>query len=252
MGINSLDYDRDPITQENNSYLVIPYGSQIDSLQRGSSGFTAEGWIWIADAPNLPGRLWDKANDGQNAGWSLQIAQTYIQGYVDAWSYFFGHGSNFSWTWDYNDYKEQWLHMAITFNYYTDAQIHFFLDGELITPTTSQSANMLPLAETGIDLWIGCDIDVYFPCIEGYLGWQRVSNTVRYTTDFTPPPRCVLPSIDAYTKGQWIGAERVGAVTTVDNQEGNSAYDGIPHLLESVDMCPLVGTFTSRVLLGEM
>jgi hypothetical protein len=65
-------------------------------------------------------------------------------------------------------------------------------------------------------------------CWEGDIGWCRVSDTIRYTPNtgnFTPPDRCILPSIDVNTQGQWIKEGEGAGAGAVANQAGGTAGD---------------------------
>jgi hypothetical protein len=96
------------------------------------------------------------------------------------------------------------------------------LDGTNVG-TISQNRNGLIVSDVGADLYIGNWANGTRG-FDGDIGWVRISDSVLYTADFAPPPRCKLPDIIGSTVAQWIGPENTGA--TIDNQEGTAALDG--------------------------
>ena len=58
-------------------------------------------------------------------------------------------------------------------------------------------------------------------------GWMRLSNTVRYSTTFTPTARLSPPSSDANTLGLWYANE--GSGSTIINYQGDTDRNGIAH-----------------------
>jgi len=57
---------------------------------------------------------------------------------------------------------------------------------------------------------------------DGAISWARISNNIRYTTSFTPPPRTSPPSTDANTMGLWKLDEGTGATIADSSANGNT------------------------------
>jgi hypothetical protein len=136
------------------------------------------------------------------------------------------------------DADGEWHHVAFTWNDATMNYPRLWFDGMELVGTTTQNRNGAIVSDVGADLFIG-NYSNATRTWDGGIGWCRVSDALRYTASFTPPPRCELPLIDGNTIGQWIGAEAGG--TTIDNQEGTAAIDGTASNCTFDTDCELTG-----------
>lgn len=158
---------------------------------------------------------------------------------------------------------DSWQHIAITWDNDGDRYLRAFIGGIQATYETQVQGGGNPnlffdLVTRFANSYYYAEGDDYFT---GKASWLRISDTVRYTSNFTPPPRCTLPAIDGSTIGQWIGPDGVGpgegvASRLIDNQEGTAEYDADTwSAWEEEDDCAYVdmpGTFLSNVMLGEI
>jgi hypothetical protein len=121
-----------------------------------------------------------------------------------------------------------WQHHAFVYDDVTLRKGRIFINGVEETYSTQDAAVGNILGSATSEFLLGVDKkatsrDNAF----GTYGWFRISDNLRYTTNFTPPSRCALPAIDGNTIGQWIGTE-ADPIVTIDNQEGTAALDGTP------------------------
>jgi len=244
-GVNHLDFDG------YQSRIDCGSDSGLDNLPQGANGFTAELWINI--------RAWSEFFDDLHllskiaiggGNWSFRVIKDNdysLSGFIqdnDGNTALRVNKADFN---DLDDF-EFWNHLALTFNFYGDKKMHVWINGAEATYYLQETMTGTPNTDAAAEFYIGSIYNDRGPY--AYLGWCRVSKTARYTTGFTPPPRCALPAIDADTIGQWIGTEPKGAVTIVDNQEGTAARDGTPNLLTRIRDCPNPGTFLRGVRVG--
>ncbi|MHA1962507.1 MAG: LamG-like jellyroll fold domain-containing protein [Candidatus Thorarchaeota archaeon] len=136
---------------------------------------------------------------------------------------------------------DTWHHVVAHWDIGTGI-IYLAIDGVWVASYPSQT----PLGggyngDAAADLTIGTNNARTNPWDER-LGWQRISDVHRWTVGvgFTAPERCVLPTIDGNTVGQWIGTE-IGYATDVPDQGGDANLDGT-----AADVL-----FTSDCLLGR-
>jgi hypothetical protein len=185
-------------------------------------GFTAEAWILPAGyGENNQGRIFNKWSSPAT-GWYFAVDSTV--GLVFRAEYGTQDSLAEATLGDLTADSE-WHHVAMTFD---DNPIvlepRLWVDGQEVGYTTQQGGTGgYNFGESPLNLHIGNDA-AGAHTFDGSIGWCRISNNQRYTADFDPPDRCVLPAIDADTIGQWIGPERSGAA--IDNQEGTAARDG--------------------------
>jgi len=166
-------------------------------------------------------------NPGNTDGWVVRVQANGLEGRINAAT----DARSVSGTDEFDPTDGIWHHVAMTYDK-TGAStpaaktIYLAVDGGWVTSYTAQIVGALPYSvDNAQDLTIGNNTGVG-RTFDGDIGWMRVSNNIRFAvnTDFTPPERCELPTIDANTLGQWIGPEWTGA--TIDNQEGTAARDG--------------------------
>jgi hypothetical protein len=107
-------------------------------------------------------------------------------------------------------------HIAMTFDDGGDRKVRVYVDGKLIG--TSGAGSGAIVSDVATNFTMGSAISPFI----GYLGWTRLSNSIRYSTDFVPAR--TPPAVDANTIAQWNMTEGTG--TTVDNAEGTASRDG--------------------------
>jgi outer membrane biosynthesis protein TonB len=162
------------------------------------NSFTVEAWVRPSIA-NENGVVIAEAND--DAGWSLEIDA----GRATLWV-----RTNTGWQIVQNTTvlaANTWYHIAATYN---AGAARVFVNG-----VASAQATMGATLTLATNLRFGGVAGyAYF---NGRLDDVRISNTVRYTADFTPP--ATLPAADANTVGQWRISEGAGQ-TTADSSAG--------------------------------
>lgn len=115
-----------------------------------------------------------------------------------------------------------WHHIAwIYLN--ASKTLQLWLDGALIGTSPAGVGNYV--ADNGWDLIYGAKRTLT-NSFDGYYGWQRISDTARYTAPgpFTPPERCVMPAVDGNTVELWHYDEGSGA--TVAAEVSSPTNDG--------------------------
>lgn len=129
--------------------------------------------------------------------------------------------------------KDVWHHLAACLDDAGDRKFHIFLDGEEVSYSTQRAQSGTVSDDEDWEIYVGGEsgpgLGIGYAQLD--IAWLRLSGKVRYTTSFTPPPRCQLPAIDSDTKGQWIGTESSPLCrdeSCVDNQEGTEVHDGEP------------------------
>jgi hypothetical protein len=109
-----------------------------------------------------------------------------------------------------------WHHFAITFDDAGDRKLRFFVDGVL---RNTGGAGVGAVVDDSLeDLTIsGRALN---PKLLGYVGWVRISDSIRYTANFTPPSRYIYPEVDANTVRLFKMNEGTG--TTVIDYSANA------------------------------
>lgn len=107
-----------------------------------------------------------------------------------------------------------WHHVAATFHSRLgvgDRKWHLFVDGVEGTYSV-QTALGSPLSDAANSLILGNNFAGGNFATDGDIAWMRITKTKLYTTSFTPPDRCSIPTPDEDTVGLWI-TEGTGATT---------------------------------------
>ncbi len=116
----------------------------------------------------------------------------------------------------------RWHHLAVTYNEGGDRKAKIWVDGVEGSYSYSVASTGNYVSDAANNLMIGARYDG-LARFDGGIGWVRVSNTVRYSSTFTPS--VVAPGVDANTIAQWNMAE--GSGTAIDNVEGTAGRDGV-------------------------
>lgn len=192
----------------------------IDDLPAGANGYTAEAWVYAntLGEGNL-GTIFDKKDPGFGNGWYFNIqANNVIHALIDA-----GLQDAESTSGNNEFTLGAWHHVAMTYEDAVNRLIRIWIDGVEITYVLQNPAANPLVSDADENLIIGNTV-AGFRGWDGNIGWCRLSNSMRYNVNFTPPPRCTLPDpTDANTVAQWIYE---GSGTAIDNMEGTAALDG--------------------------
>lgn len=189
----------------------------LDDLTAGANGFTAEAWV------RFDSDLGNEVIMGKGY-WYLKAATSgglvYIYGYIVA-----GTPAQSQGLW-FTRPDDEWHHVAMTYNDGGTRLIRLWLDG-VEAPSYLQTAAVGGLtSDAASSFKIGANAPADALWKSG-IGWVRLSNTVLYTTTFTPFPRCVLPipitAPIAVTVGLWICE---GTGLTAYNRCGTAGTDG--------------------------
>jgi hypothetical protein len=110
-----------------------------------------------------------------------------------------------------------WHHWVVSFSGADDRKIKVFLDGALLV--TSNAVTMTGYDDSALNLSIGNNNAADRP-FDGNIGWIRISNSLRYTTAFTPQSRFDYPAADANTVRLFKLNEAIG--TTITDYSANA------------------------------
>ncbi|HHW88054.1 MAG TPA: hypothetical protein GX400_17835 [Chloroflexi bacterium] len=155
-----------------------------------ASRFTVEAWVRPA-AANANGIMLAEADD--NNGWSLEL---------DAGRPILWLSTNAGWQgvlYPTTLPAGQWAHVAAV---YDNGAVRLFVNGVATTPATVGAT--LRITPSGLRMG-GVPGYAYFA---GALDDVRISASVRYTANFTPP--ATLPAVDVDTLAQWAFNEGAG------------------------------------------
>lgn len=115
-----------------------------------------------------------------------------------------------------------WHHITMCFDDAGDRKIYLAVDGTWQTYTPAQTAgNGAIIDDTVQKLIIACRGDANTWRYNGYWGWIRISNNIRYTVgvNFAPPNRAYPPANDANTvRLFWVNE---GTGTTLTDKSTN-------------------------------
>jgi hypothetical protein len=91
--------------------------------------------------------------------------------------------------------KGVWNHLAVIY-INSSRTLQIYINGINVSGTATPGTGSIP-SDAGEDAVIGINGFTY--AYLGAIGWVRISNSIRYTENFTPPPRSVCPANDANT-----------------------------------------------------
>lgn len=178
----------------------------------GTGPLTIEAWVRPA-INSETGVVIVGADD--NAGWSLELAS----GRAIFWMF---NGSQ----WRSLQHStilqaNQWYHIAVT---YSAGSVRVFVNGNASTASTLGTLTQGP--------WLRFGGLTGYPFYNGVIDEVRISNSVRYSANFTPPASLAL---DANTIGLWRFNEGSGQTTLDASPSGNNAVLGTTTGTETSD-----------------
>jgi len=151
-------------------YITAAASSDFDW---GSGDFTVEGWFNVTAYDAHGWGLWGNRPSSPTSGWLWEWG-------VDVMYFYYHDGSSqVNKNWDWTADTDRWYHLAVVRSSNT---LNFYVDGvgqgsQAITDTIT----------AGTTLFYGYQVGSSNYDFNGYNGPQRLSNTARYTADFTPP-----------------------------------------------------------------
>lgn len=191
--------------------------ASLDNLPAGA-GFTAEAWI-RADGYGGGGlgRIMGKMVGA--TGWGMWISfANGLSAIIYAPTPALSTSGNDEFTAD-----GLWHHVAMTYNDGAARTIYLYIDGVAVVSYGSQIAAVGAYAADAANDFKAGNSNAFTQCWDGGIGWVRLSSSVRYTLPFVPPPRCIIPIVDAATMGLWISE---GKGVTVYNHMATAGTDG--------------------------
>jgi len=196
------------------SRLDLGSPAVLDNLH--GAAFTAEAWVnargW---GLNNGGRIFDKSGAAAK-GWAWFLDPPHgLYGFIhiNVTNAESGSGTD-----DFT-IDAEWHHVAMTWDNAADRKVYFYIDGNPVTTYTIQIAGSGAIrADAADNLFIGGRTGADSRSWDGYIGWARISNIVRYSFAFDPPPRCVMPWRDANTI--WLGICEGNGATIFDKAIG--------------------------------
>ncbi|MBE0574034.1 hypothetical protein IH575_03965, partial [Candidatus Dojkabacteria bacterium] len=115
----------------------------------------------------------------------------------------------------------KWFHISVTFDDAGDRKIRIFINGSQLSYVIQTAGVGAVISDAASNLILGGAAGgTYFP---GLMGWTRISNSIRYTTNFTPPSRLNPPANDANTVRLFLMNEGVGTTITDSSTNAQNA-----------------------------
>ncbi len=198
----------------NGTSTVIACGSEASIDDLHNAAMTVEMWFKTPLSGSLTLRSMIGKSPGAGGGWMLYYSDgnnMFVS--VDCLT------TDATITQSINVQDDIWHHTAFTWDNAGDRKIRLFVDGTLIK--TSDAGDGAIVSDAAANLKIG-----EYPPVGGILffvgnvGWTRISNSIRYTTTFTPPSRVVPPAVDANTVRLFKMDEGTG--TTITDSSANA------------------------------
>ncbi|WP_455219848.1 LamG-like jellyroll fold domain-containing protein, partial [Kaarinaea lacus] len=169
----------------------------------GSLGENDEGWI---------------VGKGSGSGWHLRIDSNGLYAQIECVTtdaYAASGSGEFS-------ADGAWHHVAMT---WIDAggsgYPRLWIDGTESTYHSTQTQNGNVVSDAASSLIIGNRTDDARTW-DGSIAWVRVSDSIRYSTTFTPPEIGALPEVDTDTVEQWALNDGTGTVAIATNYPGTN------------------------------
>lgn len=220
-GVLGLGVGRSAVSAAAETPYTIAFNGSTTQIERANTAslqdisatasMTVEGWFFTS-ATTANQRFVVKGQvGGANTGWGLWSlsSQLYFTMFrtTGAVSAVAGAGT----------VPATWWHWAVTFDVSTGAMRHW------INGTATGSAATFSGTYKGDStqtLYIGRDTGGNY--LTGAVGWVRVSNIVRYSSNFTPAPKCTPPATDANTLLLYRLTEGAGTVIADSSANTNT------------------------------
>lgn len=200
--------------------------------------FTAEAWIYPTLAP-ANGTAFIINDDAYEL--TLRYQPGNANGGLGIGMQIYGQSGNVSLDEYRNVSLNQWNHVALVFNGAT-AQARIAINGVLGSPQTFGAGSFGVFSDLfTVGAFSGNNPSSSF--FQGYIDEVRVSDTVRYTSNFTPES----PSDDGSTRALYFFSESVSATTFADGSGNNyllSAFGGA--VTGNSPACNVVPSFTTQ------
>jgi len=218
-GIGHLEY----ITEEANA--VITDDAAIQDL--ADNAMTLDGWVRAkglgrADVGHI-------IRKGSSQGWYFTMVDGGLQALVQCAVTDAEAIGNVSIV------DNEWHHLAMTWDDATYNYPRIWIDGVESTYASTQNRNGAIVSDVGQNMAIG-NRSAGARTFDGDIGWFRVSDTVRWTSDFSAnlPEQCTLPTVDGNTV--WLGIQE-GAGVKVYDQSGNDNHADLSALNWGKECC---------------
>ena len=170
----------------------------------------------LPTASNLTWELWTRADSNPEEPLGRLLAKraygtgfeiSFNNGHIQIVVYFDATDLNYIGSGTYTD--DIWHHFAITFDV-SSSTVKIFVDGTEETYIASTPGSGTYVSDASLNFYIGSlSTNRYF---QGGIGWVRISNIKRYTSNFTPAGRGNPPEIDANTIEQWNAQDGSGFI----------------------------------------
>ena len=203
-------------------YLTVPDHADWDF---GSGDWTVDFWVYWNDTTTASSQFFFSQNvDGSNetifhllsSGTALAFqTKNTAQGVIAEYQV--------SWT----PNTKQWYHIACV---RSGTSIDFYIDGTALSLTESTAIASKTMPTHAQDLFIGCNSPSPGHYVDGYIGEYRISDTARWTANFTPPIErytsdantVLLIHGDEFFTGNWASGSTGSGATFTDS--GNTGH----------------------------
>jgi len=179
-----------------------------DDWEFGSGDFTIDVWVRFASSSSSDNMIvshWD-GDAGSNRGWRFYHG---MDSNLLTFSYSLDGSSGNNKTWSWSPNKNQWYHLAVVRN---GSNLYAFVDGTEIGTTQSITGT---IHSVSTPLVIGARYDFGNPGLyfDGFMDELRISNTARWTSNFTPS---IEPYSPYYVSGNMNFDGRIIALRETD------------------------------------
>ena len=184
--------------------------ASIDNLH--SAALTMEGWFRTDAA--IDTYTWFFGKGAEDFGWHVYMVAGTIYAYINCAIAAALKVINFV-------QDGEWHHVSLSYDAAGTRKAVLHIDGVPIASEVDIAANGDPKSDAAAKLYIGVqNASGAYGFLKGAIGWQRLSNSIRYTGTFTPPARTTFPAVDANTVRLFKMNE--GSETTIIDYSANA------------------------------